>query len=497
MMTSLHSTLRVFLIAGLVAVLAVVPGCDFLDPTGVDNPQTTREDLTDAENPTASLLPGLRAQFARALGATVTVTEFVTDNFSINGTGVGGDDLDFPRSRITPQVTAINSLGDGFGIYFNLQELRALGDFTLEQVAPDDDTATDQDLAEAHYYRGMAYLMQGENFVALPTAEGEEPVAAQELLQRAVSDFEQTRSLDPDGAFAVHAAAALARTYRALGNTTETGTFAQTALDEGGDEYLFQQIYDNEEDNPPHDFLVERSLQEMQPLPRLDFLDPKYVTRTSGIAVSKAEEMHLILAELDLAASQPGPARDHLIDAIALANSRPTTSFDDTDERLDNNLNRRPDTSAIEIAFEPGGTFVEGLVLNRPGVVETPTVSGTHITAADVNAASDDELTRLLYLLRQEIMLLEARRMHDLGIRLPMMLREIETNPNISPGDPGTEVAVPAYIPDGNRMDRYTPVEIYSSGELVETQIAILHDMNRVLAEQRGLVITNPLLAGN
>jgi len=32
------------------------------------------------------------------------------------------------------------------------------------------------------------------------------------------------------------------------------------------------------------------------------------------------------------------------------------------------------------------------------------------------------------------------------------------------------------------------------NGNLVETQVTILHDMNRVVAEQRGLVIENPQL---
>jgi hypothetical protein len=233
----------------------------------------------------------------------------------------------------------------------------------------------------------------------------------------------------------------------------------------------------------------------MQPLPRLDFLDPKYISEDAGIAVAKAEEMHLILAEVALAESDPGTARSHMIDAINVAADRPIVQFQDSDQRFDNDLNTRPDTSVIEIAFEAGMPFVSGLVLNRPGLVDVPTVSATHITADDVNTASDGELTRLLYLLRQEILLLEGRRLHDLGIRLPMMLREIDTNQSISMGDTGTEVSVPGYIPSGNEMDRYSPVVLYDdNGNLIETQVTILHDMNRVIAEQRGLVIANPLL---
>ena len=467
-------------------------GCDFLDATEVQNPRSTDEDLAQAEDPVSSLLPGLRAQFARAINAVVTVTEFTSDNFSINGTGLGGNDLDFP-ANITPNVAVIDATGQD-GIYWNLQELRSLADFVLE-LAED---APDAQLAEVHYYRGMAYLMQGENFVALPTQADETPVAAGELLQRAVADLNEARSLSVDSDVATWAAAALARAHRALGNATEAASFAQTALDEGGADFLQQQLYDAENlDNGPHNYLVQRSLQEMQPLPRLDFLDPKYLEEGSGIAVAKAEEMHLILAEAALADNDPGTARTEMVNAINVTDGRPTVVFDDGDPRLDNNLNTRPDTSVIEIAFEGGEPFISGLVLDRPGEITVSTVSGTHITAAGVNSAADGELTALLYLLRQEILLLEGRRMHDLGIRLPMMLREIDTNPNINPGDTGTEVSVPSYIPGGNEMDRYSPVTLYDDGgNLVETQVTILHDMNRVLAEQRGLVLDNPQLPG-
>jgi hypothetical protein len=158
----------------------------------------------------------------------------------------------------------------------------------------------------------------------------------------------------------------------------------------------------------------------------------------------------------------------------------------------------------MSIRFEPGEAPVDSLVLNRPGTVTIPAVSGTHVTDAQVNAAAGTELTRLLYLLRQELLYLEGHRMHDLGIRLPMMLREIETSSAISPGDQGTQVQVPDWIPQSNDMDRYDPTIIYG-GEgrntgpdvpLETSVITMLHDMNEVLAEERGLVIENPMVPG-
>jgi hypothetical protein len=88
------------------------------------------------------------------------------------------------------------------------------------------------------------------------------------------------------------------------------------------------------------------------------------------------------------------------------------------------------------------------------------------------------------HLARQEILFLEGRRMADLGIRLPMMLREIDANANIDAGDPGTNPVVPSYIPAGEGMDLYTPTSPYTAGGvLTTTQVTINFDMNRILAD--------------
>ena len=491
--TFLKSTLAI-----LAVLTLLIAGCDFLDPTDVENPRTTDDDLAAAEQPVSALLPGIRAQFTRALGSTVVTSAVATDDYSINGTGLGGNDMDFP-GLINPNTAVINSTGASFGSYWNLQELSALTNFVIDDIAPGDESATNTLLAEAHYYRGMGRLMQAENFSAIPTEVGGEPVPASALYTLSLDDLQASLDLDSSGAFALPAEAALARLYRGQGDAGAAASFAQSVLDQDPN-FLFSQDYDADNlVNPAHLFIITRALKELQPLPRLDFLDPKYTSRSASIAVAKAEEMHLILAEAALDAGNTGSAQDHLKDARTIALERATAEIDDNDQRLDNDLNPRPRSAEITIAFEPGGDFVEGLVLNRPGVVETPTVSSTSVTEDQIDdAATEIELARLLYLMRQEVLFLEGRRLHDLGMRLPIMLREIEQNPSISPGDLGTETVIPAYIPPSNELDLYTPVDIYASNDvdaaLEETEIAILHDMNRILAEDRGLVVSNPQL---
>ncbi|MBW3552672.1 MAG: hypothetical protein KY466_04130 [Gemmatimonadetes bacterium] len=465
-------------------LLAASAGCDFLDPTEVENPRTTDEDLAAAGEPTQAFLSGLRAQFARMIGSQIVISEVTSDNYSIHGTGLPPV-WDFARD-IRP--SDVNLTGSGTGIYWNMQELRALADFVLERIVPGDADATPAHRAEIHYYRGMAFLLLGENFTHAPTEKDGEPRSASELLQRAITDFDASLAASGEGTFALAARAGIARAQRALGNAGAAIAAAQQVLDADAS-FVFQQHFDATSiQNQPHIFLVVRQLQEMQPLPRLDFLDPKYLSRSAPIAVAKAEEMHLIMAEAALAEDDLLTARGHLRDAIELALSRGTTPFIDEDPRLNGDLTIRPRDSEIVVRADPTSPFRAGLILDRPGVeIPVPTISGTSLDPDSVFALTQaDDIWHAFHLARQEIMLLEGRRMSDLGIRLPIMLREIEQNPSISEGDPGTVVVVPSYIPPGQEMKLFDPQSPYDVDEnLVTTQVTILHDMNRRLTDNR------------
>ncbi len=479
-MTKTHSnrlggrgwTLRLLLLATV-----TVAACDFLDPTAVDNPRTTDDELAAAENPTASLLPGLRAQFARLVESASVVGEVASDNYSIHGTGLVKE-YDFPRD-ISPSVS--NSTGNVTGLYWNAQELKALASFVIDDIVPGDETATADEVAEAHYYRGMAYLHLGENFSYAPIEPDGAALPADQILDLAIGD------LGSSSAFGTRTVAAMARAQRLKGDASAAVAAAQSALSGGGDFAFFQEYDASSIENTPHWYLVTRALQEMQPLPRLDFLDPKFLTREAGIAVAKAEEMHLIMAEAALAGNQLGQAAAHLSNAIGLALSRGTESFSDGDPRLNEDLSIRPRDASILVRADTGSPYRAGLVLSRPGGTTQHVISGTSLDADSVAALTNaDDLWHAFHLARQEIMFLEGRRMSDLGIRLPMMLREIESNPTINEGDPGTEPLVPSYIPAADQMDLFTPKSPYDENEvLIATEVTMLVDMNRVLADNR------------
>lgn len=465
------------------ALLAALSACEAIDPTRINNPTTTDDDLAGANDPTAALVPGLRAQFARMINAYVSAAEVVSDNYSIHGTGIN-QDMDDPSAVTSDLVNGTGTASSG--VYWNVQSLKALSDFVLNDIVPTDPDPPAALVAEASYYRGMAYLTMGEVFSYAPHEEDGPAMPAAEALSNALRDLAVSRR------FSIAASsAAEARAHRLLGNAQAAETAAALVLDLDPS-YLHSQEYDAQTiSNTPVAFLVLRALQEMQPLPRLDFLDPKYTEREAAIAVAKAEEMHLILAEVDLAAGNLEEGRAHLVDAINTAGARGTTEFDDNDERRNADLTFRPRSSEILVRSDADSPYRAGLVLDRPAEgLMVPTVSATSLDADSVAGLSDaPDLWHALWLARQEMLFLEGRRLADLGIKLPMMLREIDQNPEINTGDPGTETMVPSWIPltPLYAMDLYSPKELYDSrdldAQLVETRVTIGVDMNRVLVE--------------
>jgi hypothetical protein len=397
---------RLAALAGCAVLVGALGSCDFLDPTEVTNPRTTREDLAAAPRPTAALLPGVRAQFARALGAVVITSETVSDNYMIRATGLSSE-LDDP-SIIIPDVGTLNTAGPlaSTGAYWNLQELQALATFTLE-VAGSDPAATAAQIAETHYYRGMARLMLGENFVAVPIEPNGLPQSSRALVQIAVTDLERVIQLDPGGAFELRTRAALARAFRVVGDAARAESLANQVLAAGADFVALQEYATatNEVSNAPFTYTTVRGLREMQPLPRLDFLDPKYTSLASPIPVGKAEEMHLILAEVAVSRGDLGTARAHIANALSLALSRPRASFNDTDPRNNANLTVRPRDAFFQVRSDPQSPFRSGLIQSRPGNVTTPTISGTSLNPDSVRTLpvrDPEAILHSLYPARQE-----------------------------------------------------------------------------------------------
>lgn len=467
----------------IVLLVWAISACDLLDPTSVENPQTTDESLKEnATGAAAPFLNGLHFRYSDAVEDLIIFTDVVSDNYD-NVSTFTSPLIDNPRAIMASDLTLNHETS---GLYFEIQELRALADFAINSVIPNDANATDEQRAEALFYRGMANLLSAENFAAVPVEENGAAVPAEALIGLAIDDFKKALTVSGHAGFEPRIHLVLARAYRIAGNKEQALSEADMALSSTSEDFVFSATYDAANNiNNAYNFTVGRSnSDDYQPLPRLDFLDPKYLNPDAPVPFIKMEEAYLIKAEIALSDGDAPGAAQLLAQAIELAESRPTVDFIDPDARRDTEDNAlRPDSGLVKAS--PDAEAIDGLILPRSGnMVSVPVVSGTSLDADQITSMSDPEAVLYhLYLARQEIFFYEGRRMSDLGIRLPMMNREIETNANIQTGATGTEVMVPDYIPAGNEMDAYE-----SNGDIT----TILHDMNRVLAENRVSPFTMP-----
>ena len=462
-MNTKTSYVRIALL-GVVAVAFLVAGCDLINFTEVRNPQVTEESLeAGGTGATVPFLNGVLDCFADAVSDIAYWCDVVSDNYDNVATFISPA-CDFPRI-IYPFDLTLDATGS---YYFDVQELQALADFVINGVIPNDPDATDADLAEAYFFRGYGRLLLGENFAGAPVVEDGLPQTQAELVQLALDDFDAAAALSVDTRLNL----IRARAYRLLGDKTNAVAMANAAIASGPADFTYWIDYDAANNiNQAYQFAVSRNLNDIQPLPRLDFLDPKYTERASPIYVAKMEEAHLILAEASLSDGDAATAAGHLADALTLAAGRATVAWADADPRELRPMGGTTQASAAAPA-------IDGLILPRGGaIVNVPFISGTSLDPATVGALTvATDVLYNLYLARQEIFFLEGRRMADLGIALCMMNREIEMNPNINDGDLGTETVVPAWIPADDEMDAFT-----TDG----ANTVMLHDMNQVIVDNR------------
>lgn len=493
------------------AVLVLIGGSTMLffnacqtNPTEVINPTITDEALRAFPGGSANqVLQGVRNQFSAMIANVTLYNAYVSDDYvnistflspvADNPRNINADDISLPAS------------------YSSAQTLRAQAEFAITQIPLDRTLTADQRtnaIAQARFFRGMALLVLAENFANIPLVEGGPGLTSSQVLREAINDFLAALpglalpSLLPSGSdtrLAINQVAprlALARAYRLLGQADSAAFYANAALNTPGSAgYVYRALYDAQNfTNGVIPFLITRPARDLQPLPRLDFLDPKYTAVDSPIPVLKIEEAHLILAEVAIAAGNFAEAKAQMRRAIAAA-LRPDSVVGF------NSTNTRPNVPAVG-GFQPRSAdllvradatspAIPGLIRTRPGLINVYPTSFTSLRASDIDALPDneEELVRTLFLLRQEIFFLEGRRICDLGMRLPLWRRQLDVNP-IGTG-PGFDLPViPTYIPGfaninpgTHDMDAFTV-----SGNIVTCGV----DMNRIIARNRAYPLRRP-----
>lgn len=472
----------------LLALVLLAAGCDLLDFTDVENPNVTENDFLNFPDPMASWLRGMERQMALALN---------NQNLDVESSYLATAEL--ASDNYINTATFFNQFMDGLTIDYadddieialrEFADLRETAEFGLERVVAADPSTTDDQRAELWFFKGMAHLYTGEVWHLAPADSGGPPVPSVEQIQMAQAAFEQALELTSDAQRAIGYRIALARAHRALGDRAGAREYAEAAIAADPDYTRFA-AYDfvNGPENDMQLALFGRPQNDLQPLPRLDFLDPKFFNSAepnnvddqyADVAFIKGEEAFLILAEVQLAEGDLAGAQATLRDLLNVVAGRRVRPLVDTDDpRVNVDGSPRPKSADWRVAAAPGAPLRDGFVLERSGEISLPVISGTSVTAEQIDAlAGLDEALELLYLMRQEIFIAEGRRMIDLGIKWPVPLAEVLVNENIADGDPATQPVIPPFLPAGE-MDAFVMDEEART-------VTILHDLNQILVENR------------
>ena len=198
--TFIKTTLLCFVLVGALGIA----GCDFLDPTEVDNPNLTEESFLESANSLSAWLPGVERQMSITLNEVITIAMLVSDNYFNNRT-ISCKVCDILNLQPTdPDIALFQQ---------NLFALRNGADFGLTELVPIDEDATPDQIAELYFYRGMGHLMMGEYLVAAPAGPRTEAFEPDAHYNLAIADFQEAAGRTSDADRRIGYQLAQARAY--------------------------------------------------------------------------------------------------------------------------------------------------------------------------------------------------------------------------------------------------------------------------------------------
>lgn len=446
------------------------------------SPETSADDFVGTDGAMTSWVNGINKEMALAVGAYSELLDVATDNYR-NAYSRSNREFDKPNIKYTD--SDVEKLQRYVG------ELREMSLYALNSIAPHD-APTDAQLQDIYTALAYSYILAGENFVALPIEENGRPVEWRKHLEKAVEVLKEAQTKVASASFRPVALTLLARVNYRLGNKAEAQSYAAEALaaDNG-----FVATVQFDETNSIVSTIKDRSFSTnwWEPLPRLDFLDPKYqdTSVSQQIAFAKAEEDYLILAECCAAdaAELSNYKSTYLPQLFSLIESRGTVTFTDSLEMREATAT---DGSAVNLNISDwtvkasaDDEAMAGLILNRAAqAITVPVFSGTSLTLQQMQQADGDDFLELLYLLRQEVFFAEGRRFADLGMRLPLC--EVEAAKiALRYGDVDVSQYTTAYIPTYIPSEEYA-LDAYTVDAASHT-VTVTYNMNREIVRHKTL----------
>ncbi|MBM6991727.1 MAG: tetratricopeptide repeat protein [Prevotella sp.] len=461
-----------YLITNIAASILSLSSCSLVEPGDIVNPNVDEDAFVHSTGAMATWVNGTQQKFAVNIGYWCQMVEILSDNYFNNYTR-SSNVFDIPRILYTDD--------DVIAMQRAVGTMREMADYGLSTVAKTDQPSRDQ-LFTLYTVKAYGSLLAGETFVGLPMSSGGDIHPWREHLQQALAVLDSTMLYAGDAADSAFVSTLQARAYYALGDRQQAVTAARRSLTLAP-EMLHQVTFDGA-NAVNSDIQQAVWLNWFQPLPRLDFLDPKYFQLTSDeqrpITIAKAEENYLIMAEADVAQNDLAAARHDLSQLLLLVKSRPVqTDLNDQLEKRDNGVYKiYPKDPTLSVRASADDSLRAGLIIDRqaPALITVPYISGTSVTQQMIDQLADhDSALELVYLMRQEIFLCEGRRVTDLGIRLPVCEVEAAHATNAAEY---TTAHIPEFIPLGQQMDAFTVDEATKT-------VTITYNMNKVIVKNR------------
>ena len=445
--------------------------CDLVTPDDIINPNVDEDTFLHSDNPMETWVNGTEKELALRMSDFVELMEILSDNYFNNYTR-SSKVFDVPQLLYTDaDVTLLQR---------NVGALREMADYGLIKVAAADPNTTAADRFHLLYIKAYSMILAGDFFRALPIENGGDVVEWDGQMQKAMEVLNDALPLAQDDIDRAFIHTLYARAAHRVGYREEAVSHARQALTLSKDFYR-QVRFDSKNG------VLSRAQEAIwsdwfQPLPRLDFLDPKYFQLTSTdqcpITLAKAEENYLILAEAALASNNLVEAKQHLTALLQLVQSRPVQSGinDQLEGRYNGGLKSFPNDPTYRVQASPNDSLRSGLIIDRrpPHLISIPYISGTSVTQEMIDGLDNhDSALELVYLMRQEIFFAEGRRPADLGIRLPLCEAEAA---NTGSGAAYTEAWIPSFVPKNYGLDDFTVDDEAKT-------VTITHNMNRIIVE--------------
>ncbi|MET0242197.1 MAG: tetratricopeptide repeat protein, partial [Flavitalea sp.] len=329
-------------------LLVSLTSCQLKD---VLNPNVTDESFIGTTQSSQVWLNGMQRQLAQTLNQTVHFTEIVSDNY-YNNSSLSNKVFDIPT--ILYNDLDVDNMQRAIG------RLSEMAEYGINSIIPADAGTTADMKAEIYFIGGYANLIKGEiNHSVVLTANGEVLPAA-ESFKKAIAYFKVALETQPTAAKKNNYTLALARAYYNLGDKTNAVALANS-IRTNSPMLLLNAVFDgvNGVSNTMQTYTFSSSTNTYAPLPRLDFLDPKYFhvgnasTDQKPIAILKGEEAFLILAEAAIGNNDLAGARTILRSLITeVISKRPTAQVNGSIAQRKGNRSDYPLLATVKVKFD-------------------------------------------------------------------------------------------------------------------------------------------------